>query len=143
MHCVLVVPGTLDAKTGGTIYDRKIVEGLIGRGWTVDVRAVGDLPSLPPRTVVLVDGLAYAATPGVVERESSRLHVVALVHLPLALEPGLSVSEAARLRALEQRVLASVSRVVVTGRVTVDWLREYGISRDRIALVEPGTDRAP
>jgi glycosyltransferase involved in cell wall biosynthesis len=32
---------------------------------------------------------------------------------------------------------------VVVGRVLIDVVAEYGIERDRVALVEPGTDRAP
>jgi glycosyltransferase involved in cell wall biosynthesis len=43
----------------------------------------------------------------------------------------------------ERRALAAVDRIVVTGRSTVDLLRAYDIARERIIVVEPGTDRAP
>jgi hypothetical protein len=33
---------------------------------------------------VLVDGLALGALPEAMEREAARLHIVALIHLPLA-----------------------------------------------------------
>ena len=32
----LVVPGGLDSRTGGYIYDRRVVDGLRAMGWTVD-----------------------------------------------------------------------------------------------------------
>ena len=39
--------------------------------------------------------------------------------------------------------MAAVRAVIVTGANTVRALEEYGIARDRIAVVEPGTDPAP
>ena len=46
-RCVqLVVPGPLDQRTGGYIYDRRIVEGLRALGWTVaGARARRALPA--------------------------------------------------------------------------------------------------
>src|ERR1051325_7208171 len=120
--CAFVVPGSLDAKTGGTIYDRKLVAALRARGWTVDVCGLDALASLPDRTRVLVDGLAYRHEPDVVERAASRVTVIALVHLPPALEPGLDPAEAQRLRATERRVLEAVKHAVVTGEVTRGFL---------------------
>src|SRR5260221_17299 len=42
---VLIVPGRLETLTGGYGYDRRIVAGLNGRGWSVTVRELeGDYP---------------------------------------------------------------------------------------------------
>jgi len=47
------------------------------------------------------------------------------------------------LKADERRALAAAALVVVTGRSTAAALASYGVQADRIAVVEPGTDRAP
>lgn len=143
MRIAFAVPGSLDAKTGGTIYDKRIIGGLRARGWRVDVISLDDLASVDDRTVVVVDGLSYKAGPDRIEREASRLSFVALVHLPLALEVGIDAVEAQRLRSLERRILGVMPRVIVTGRATIGMLDGYDVSADRITVVEPGTDRAP
>ena len=41
----VVVPGSLDQRTGGYVYDARMVTGLRGRGWRVTVHElVGDFP---------------------------------------------------------------------------------------------------
>src|SRR5262245_17897677 len=103
---VFVVPGPLDTATGGTIYDRRIVEGLRRRGWDVtaielegtfpfptadQVSAAGAvLASVPDDSLVLADGLAFSAMPEVASREATRLRFVAVIHLPLALDTGVA-----------------------------------------------------
>src|SRR3972149_3689104 len=62
---------------------------------------------------------------------------------PPAAEIGREADAAARLESSERRGLDSATLVIVTGRTTISALARYGIGRDRIALVEPGTDRAP
>jgi glycosyltransferase involved in cell wall biosynthesis len=156
---VLIVPGRLETPTGGYEYDRRMVAGLRARGWDVDVRELEDsfpeptvaalddaarqLAATPAGALVLVDGLALGAMPDQVERESRRLRLVALVHMPLSTAVGLEAAAIARLRASESRALAAVSRAIVTSRSTAAVLRAYGLADDRIALVEPGTDHAP
>ena len=49
----------------------------------------------------------------------------------------------ARLHASERRALAAARRVLVTGDRTAATLGDYGVAQDRVAVVEPGTDRAP
>ncbi len=154
-----IVPGRLDTLTGGSIYDRRIVDALRALGWTIAVHELsGELPqpssdammevrrvfaSLADGTTAVVDGLALGAMPDIVESEAHRLRIVALIHLPLALEVGRDAALARQLEDSERRALAAVDRVVVTGRSTVDLLRAYGVTRERIAVVEPGTERAP
>src|SRR5579864_9226313 len=153
-----VVPGRVETRTGGYNYDRRMIGGLRERGWTVDVReldhgfprpsaeslasAARELATIPDDTVVVIDGLALGAMPAQVEREASRLRLVAVVHMPLAEAAGLDPDTAARFAASEQRALAAVARVIVTGRSTAAAIAGRGVRRDRIAIVEPGTDRA-
>jgi glycosyltransferase involved in cell wall biosynthesis len=146
---VVVVPGSIDARTGGSIYDRRIVDGLRSRGWHVDVREA-DLrdtsedvyAGIPDGAVVLADGLAFSARPDQAERHASRLRFVAIVHLPLADEPRLPPDRAALLQESERRAVACAAMVVVTGPDTVETMVRYGVPRERVVLISPGTDRA-
>jgi len=146
MTVTLLVPGRLTNRSGGSIYDRRIAEGLRSRGWSVDVRELDDsfsfptaaalddaaraLAAIPDGRTVIVDGLAFSAMPLQTEHEASRLRLVALVHALLGSDD-------------ERRALAAASLVIVTGRSTIAALERYGVERARILLVEPGTDRAP
>ena len=156
---VLVVPGQLHTRTGGYEYDRRIVEALREDGWWVDVRELSGgfpmptaaereqaarvLANLPPRSVVIVDGLALGALPDEITLAASRLRVIALVHHPLALETGIPDALRRTLRQTEQRALAVVRRVVVTSHATVGALADYDVPAEKIRVVEPGTDPAP
>ena len=147
---VVLVPGCLQTRTGGYEYDRRIVAGLRERGWPVDVReldasfphptpaarddAARQLATIPNGTTVLIDGLALGSLPAEVEREASRLKIVALVHMPLAAEIGLDRETAARFKASERRALAAAVLVVVTGRST------SGVALNLRSLARP--DRA-
>jgi glycosyltransferase involved in cell wall biosynthesis len=157
--CAFVVPGQLDTISGGYGYDRRIVSGLRGRGWSVDVRALGggfphptptvlaqarqELSQIETGAIVVVDGLALGAMPDEVEQEAERLRLVALVHHPLAMESGLRTEEKARLETTERRALAFARLVVVTSRRTAADLYAYDVPPERVVVVEPGTDPAP
>ena len=159
MKVFFLVPGHLDTLTGGYIYDRRIVEGLRARGIAVDVReldsgfpyptraaleeAARQLGAIPDGSTVIVDGLALGAMPLEVEREASRLQIVALVHHPLAAESGVDADAAAAFRISERRALATARAVVVTSSTTANALEPYGVPSERLHVVEPGTDPAP
>jgi glycosyltransferase involved in cell wall biosynthesis len=156
---VFIIPGRLETRTGGYEYDRRMVAGLRARGWPVEVRELdGDFPhptraaldeaarvlaALADRRTVLIDGLALGAMPAQVEREASRLRIVALIHQPLAAEIGIGRATAAELEASERRAIAAASLVIVTGKATSGAVASYGVASPLIAVVEPGTDRAP
>jgi glycosyltransferase involved in cell wall biosynthesis len=156
---VFVVPGPLDARTGGSIYDRRMVEGLRQRGWPVDVleldasfpyptpaaldQADRALAGVREGSVSIVDSLALGAMPDLIIRDSSRLRIVALVHLPLAATVGLDRETAARFEDGERRALRAVSLVIVSGKAALPLLSTYGLPADRVVIIEPGTDRTP
>jgi len=71
------------------------------------------------------------------------LRVVGLVHHPLAAETGIEPHVVRRLEESERRALAAVRLVIVTSRATAEALQRYGVAANRIAVVEPGTERAP
>jgi glycosyltransferase involved in cell wall biosynthesis len=154
-----LIPGDLESRTGGYGYDRRIVEELRNLGWAVEVRrldgsfpfptasaragAAAELARLDDDALVLVDGLAFGAMADEAERERGRLRLIALVHHPLANETGIDAASAERFVVSERRALACARRVVVTSRATVRSLAPFGVARERIVVVEPGTDPAP
>jgi glycosyltransferase involved in cell wall biosynthesis len=155
----LVVPGRLSTRTGGYIYDERVVAGLRARGWTIDVCELeGAFPpaserelqavsvafrAIPSGSIVLVDELVFSTIPDVVERETARLRLVPIIHLPLAENLGLEPATAARLEAMERRALGAAHAIVATAPSSVRTLREYGIPAESIVLAEPGTDLMP
>ena len=152
---VLVVPGRLDSRTGGYIYDRHIVDGLRAMNWVVDVKTLDDsfprpttvavteagdvFGALPSGIVTLVDSLALGAIPEIIEHHGSRLRIVAVVHLPLAADIGIEKEAAARFAVAERRALMAASLVVVTGRATLPLLADYAVPLARVVVIEPGT----
>jgi glycosyltransferase involved in cell wall biosynthesis len=101
------------------------------------------LESLPRGTIALIDSLALGAMPAAVASAAARLHVVALMHLPLAADVGLDHDTAARFENGEQRALRTSALVIVTGDGALPLIRRYGLRPDHIRVVEPGTDPAP
>jgi glycosyltransferase involved in cell wall biosynthesis len=95
-----------------------------------------------PDAVVLIDGLALGAMPPSLVAAVDR-RIVALVHHPLGLEPGLTPERQAELIANEAQALAYAARVIVTSPLTGRLLAaDYNVSADRIVVAEPGTDPA-
>jgi glycosyltransferase involved in cell wall biosynthesis len=153
----LLVPGRLDTPTGGYRYDRRLTAELERAGWQVDVHELDAsfpqpdaaalidagrvLASLPSGAAVIIDGLAYGAMPELAAEFARRLPLIALVHHPLAAETGLSAEMAARFEASERAALAAASHVIVTSGTTARRLADYGVSAERISVIEPGTDR--
>lgn len=151
-----IVPGPLDTRTGGFVYDRRIIEALIGDGVAVIVHelpghypapdntavaaAAATLRSLADGSVVIVDGLAFGVLPDLIEHEGSRLRFIALVHHPLAIESGLSTEAASQRRQSEHHALRFAKGVITTSAATTACLSDYDVPADRIATVRPGTD---
>jgi len=154
----LIVPGPLDQRTGGYLYDARMADGLRRLGWTVSVHSLeGAFPTggaraeeslaealarIPDGARVLIDGLAMGGFPAPVRAHAARLRLVGLVHHPLADETGLDEDERGRLRALEREALAACAGVIVTSQYTSDRLVDYGVPRARVRAVPPGTSPA-
>lgn len=154
-----VVPGDPETRTGGYLYDKQIARGMRAAGRRVVVHALlGPFPQagadalddaarvfagLPDGSLVVVDGLAFGVLPDLAARESGRLRLVALVHHPLAFETDPAGDVHKRLFASETAALGHARRVIVTSAATAALLGAYGVEAARIAVVEPGNERAP
>lgn len=155
----ILVPGRIDQKTGGFIYDARMVQGLRAEGWTVNVQELeGQFPSsdacafesleralkaIPSGAEVVLDGLAIGAFPDVVTKHAERLRLVALVHHLLADETGLDIGARTRYLALERQALAACRGVIVTSRSTAARVEALGVAQGRIRAIPPGVDAAP
>ena len=159
LRVTFAVPGDLAMPTGGYRYDRRIIQELRQLGWQVDVADIGGgfpfpsseqraaalavLSAVPAGRPVILDGLAFGALP---EAGTLRCHMplIALVHQPLATDPGLNTKQADAFRRSERAALAAAERVVVTSEATARILiSDYGVPPHCISVVRPGNDPVP
>ncbi|MCC6890660.1 MAG: glycosyltransferase family 4 protein [Hyphomicrobiales bacterium] len=153
------VPGDLATPTGGYGYDRRIIQELRRLGWDVDVANIGGgfpFPSKSQRATALstlsavsagcplvLDGLAFGALPEAGALRS-RTPLIALVHQPLALDPGLNNLQADNFRESERAALAAAAHVVVTSESTARIvIADYDVPAQRVSVVRPGNDPVP
>jgi glycosyltransferase involved in cell wall biosynthesis len=154
----LVIPGALEQRTGGYIYDRRICDGLRRMAWSVQVHELaGRFPGpdreaekaldstlrpLPDGSAVVIDGLALGGLPVPAEAHGGRLALIGLVHHPLSEETALAPPRAAELRELEQRALAACRAVIATSPFTAARLRPWLPASTPVRVVIPGTEPA-
>lgn len=155
-----VISADYARRTGGFIYDQRLLKELTRHGWRVKeavlpagfpepspaarAQAAAAFSAIPDGTVVLADQLCLGVLPEVARVEGRRLRLVMIVHHPLALE-GLNGShERARFQHCEQEALRHVAAVIVTSAGTARALRrDYAVEPDRIIVAVPGVDRRP
>jgi glycosyltransferase involved in cell wall biosynthesis len=159
MHVSLIVPAPFDAVSGGFEFDRRIVAGLRDAGHPVCVvELAGTHPlvddaarasagaawdGIADGSQPIIDGLALPAFAGLDDALAGR-DTVGLIHHPTALETGFSETERAALLGIEKRLLPKLARVIVTSESTAAGLAaDFGVARERIKVVVPGTDDAP
>lgn len=158
MALAFLVPGQLDQLTGGYLYDRHVVEGLRARGQAVTVvelpgqypqadaptraSAATALAQLPDQSRVIIDGLALPGLADCLQAQTSRLHLVGMIHHPLSLETGLDADSARRYAQLEAELWPHLKGAICPSEHTARALLTAGLPADRVAVVTPGTHRA-
>lgn len=154
--CAFAIPGDHRQKTGGFIYERRLLEELQASGREVchialpaeaagaeqsaAVQAeVARLLVLPRDMPLILDGLAFAAMP---TETLARLPcpVVAMLHHPMGREDGLEPGLSRRLLAQEAANLAHAAHVVVTSEHTRQTYIGLGADPARITVALPGHD---
>lgn len=154
----MIVPGPIE-RTGGYLYDCRMVDGLRRLGWRVDLETLRGSFPVPDATaradaaralarvqdggIALIDGLALAGLADAIESDRERLRIVPIVHLPLGADVSRDAASREILAREEERALKSARLVVVTSDATLPMLTSYALPPDGIVVVEPGTDRAP
>lgn len=156
-RAVFAIPGDLEARTGGYIYDKALTAGLQAAGWDVQTlnlgpsfphpnpadmaNALDQLAAVETGAALLIDGLAFGAleTAGLAKIKTP---ICALVHHPLALESGVEAGRAAALKNLETANLQLARQVLVTSTHTADTLvRDFAVPAGKITVALPGTER--
>ncbi|MGE3247118.1 MAG: glycosyltransferase family 4 protein [Beijerinckiaceae bacterium] len=155
-EAAFAIPGDIETRTGGYIYDRRVLEELRAAGHAIahcqlpgsypNPDAAGVAASLDALNAcegsVLVDGLAWGALPHDAARRVAP-PVIALCHHPLGLEAGLSEEQAKWFTDNETQNLALARRVVVTSAATAATLtQDFAVPGEKIAVAEPGIDPA-
>lgn len=158
-----LVPDDIDnpaRPSGGNEYDRRLLAGLRNDGWTVDLRFIPTPPAdgvgllhtldateramteLADGATVLIDGLLLAPAAQVLAAQASRLRLVALMHMTMAIPPPGHDHRGAA--AAERSVLEVAAAVIATSH----WLRQEIVTRqlvdpERVWMAPPGVDQAP
>jgi glycosyltransferase involved in cell wall biosynthesis len=153
-RAVFAIPGDIETKTGGYIYERSLLLALRAVGRDVAhlvlpasfpdpspaemAGAVAAMAEVPADVPLIIDGLVFGAV-DTVGLARVRAPSVAMVHHPLALETGLSRARAAELATREADNLALAAHVVVPSPHTAAILMaQYGVARDRLSIALPG-----
>ncbi len=148
------IPGDIDQKTGGYIYEKQLLLALRAQGRPVaHVRLPANFPrptraemaetlaalaALPAEEPLILDGLVYGGidTAGLATVQAP---LVAMIHHPVGLETGLPEPVARELLRREAANLALAAHVVVpsphTKRILVG---EFGVEETRISIALPG-----
>jgi glycosyltransferase involved in cell wall biosynthesis len=139
----LVVPLDVDAPTGGNTYDLALAKSLRRAGDDVELVRAGppdlrDVVRRPWAGPTLVDGLLACADPSAI----SSARVAVLVHMPLALQTGLTAEEAAAIDRREREALHAAALVVATSQWSASHLTTHH-RLARVAVASPGVDVAP
>ena len=152
-----IVPGALDQRTGGYLFDRRVVDGLKAAGREVALcelagtfpepdavarrAAAASLAGLADGAAAVIDGLALAAFADCLAAEAARLRLVGFVHHPLALETGLALERREALARAEALSLPLLRGVLCPSRMTRWHMTEYGVAAERVLVTPPGTAR--
>lgn len=160
LRLTFLISEDYERRTGGWVYDRRLLDELRRCGWTIDEisapagfphpdadarAAVSDrLERLPDGTLILADQLVISVLPKIVEAQARRLRLVSIVHHALCEEAGPGPTVLDRLAVDERRALAGMRRIIVTSAATADYLRvRFGVPQERITVAPPGFDAAP
>lgn len=156
-RAAFAIPGDIDQKTGGYIYERSLLHALREGGRPVRhielpgtfpspspaemTQAVEALAMLPPDEPLILDGLVYGSidTEGLARVRSP---LVAMIHHPLGLETGLAPDRARTLLDREKANLALADHVLVpsphTARILIT---DFAVAEERITIAPPGFSR--
>jgi glycosyltransferase involved in cell wall biosynthesis len=153
LRVAFVTVGDTGRKTGGYLYNARLISGLRERGFEVEeISACGASPeeqqAAAPRLgsafnvsgydAIVVDALARIAVYPHLDLWRSSRPVVALVHEL----PSVAGNEANRERVVEEPLLRA-NRLVAVSDHGRNVLRNRGVEPGRIHIVQPGFDGVP
>ncbi|MEP6017049.1 MAG: glycosyltransferase family 4 protein [Paracoccaceae bacterium] len=157
MTAVFAIPGDKDRRTGGFIYEARVLDELNALGCTTmhmvlpdsfpvptdaDMRAtLAMLRAVDPRQVIILDGLVFGALDPA-GLATVQAPVIAMLHHPLGLETGIDPALASHLLRNEAACLRHAAHIVVpsphTAKILID---DFGADQSKISIALPGFDR--
>lgn len=154
---MFAIPGDIRTRTGGYIYERRLLEGLRACALAVDhlelpasfpdpapedmARALALLSEVPADVPILLDGF-LSGTLDTAGLANLAAPLAAVVHHPLGLESALSPERARFLLEREAANLRRIRRIVVPSPHTAHVLAtRFGVAPGRITVALPGFDR--
>lgn len=156
-QAVFAIPGDKDRRTGGFIYEARVLHELNEIGCTTAHLQLSDsfpdpttedmaealeaLCAVPADQPIILDGLVFGAIdPDGLAKV--RAPVIAMIHHPLGLETGLPEARSTFLLQNEAAALRHADHVVVPSPETARVLcRDFGANAQRITVAPPGFDR--
>jgi len=157
MELFFLIPGNINALTGGYLYNRYMVEGMRKKGHVVEILQLDEcmlqaqeieakcsliFKKLRTGSIVLIDSLVLGVLHRVMKKFHGKLTFMGIIHLPLSYNP-LADKKRQFIAKSEVEAMQHTSRLIVTGRLTFRLLTESGISSEIIILIEPGVEDFP
>ncbi|MEM6760338.1 MAG: glycosyltransferase family 4 protein [Pseudomonadota bacterium] len=156
-RAVFAIPGDKDRRTGGFIYEARVLDALNEIGCATRhvqlpegfpdptaqemAQCLTALCAVPESTPIILDGLVSGAIDpdGLAQ---VRAPVIAMIHHPLGLETGIDAARADFLLRNEAAALRHADHVIVPSPETARVLAaDFGADPARITLAPPGFDR--
>ena len=153
MRLALLTTAPFEAVTGASFYHRRMLAAWQEMGGASEVIALEGpvsegsasalLISQMEGRIVIVEGDAFERAAGIIPALQAR-GAAALIHHPTALEPGTPEVRRLALKQLEASLLPGFRRVIAASQPIGERLiGEFGVARERLRVVVPGTDQAP
>lgn len=157
-NVTFAIPGDINCRTGGYIYDTHILRLLPSLGMNVRhlelpsrfprplaadlTAALRQFQTIPADHILLADGLAFGALPeSILSRISQPM--IALVHHPLGCETGLTEADRSLFFERERTALRYAAHIIATSGATRRLLIEmFGVDGANVSIAEPGTQKA-
>ena len=153
-NAAFAIPGDIDQKTGGYIYEKSLLLALRAAGRRIDhielpagfplatpedtAATLQRLGALPATVPLILDGLVYGGIDTAVLAQV-RAPLIAMIHHPVGMETGLAADVASMLLAREAANLALAAHVVVPSPHTARILTAgFGVEPARISIAPPG-----
>lgn len=153
MKIHFIIPGALEQLTGGYIYDQKIITGLSEKGYRVVIHNPGNdfpfpgresldqyhkiLKAIEPGETVIIDSLALGPAEEIISLFSAQNPMVALMHLPLFMNPSFNEKEKKFFRLQETSVLSKMRVIIAVSRHTEQVIQECGVDPSKIQVISP------
>ncbi len=150
-----VYPGNINAKTGGYIYEKNILEYAKIRDINIRPIALSEnypfstnndikyflkiLDKIDPDSKIIIDGLALEGMYSIFKKILT-YNVIALIHHPLYLE--FKGQRSKKFLRLEKENFKKINKFIVTSKNTKNLLiNEFKVLNNKISVVEPGIER--